>query len=75
MQNAVIDAVAHLGVRHIDLPCTPERVWTTIRDARAGTLADPWSEPPEVFARLRADAEAAAANAEDAAGAAAADGI
>ena len=33
VQNAVIDAVAHLGVRHIDLPCTPERVWPTIRDA------------------------------------------
>ncbi len=75
MQNAVIDALAHLGVRHIDLPCTPERVWATIRDARAGTLADPWSEPPDVFARLRADAAAAAANAEGAEGAAAADGI
>ncbi len=75
VQNAVIDALAHLGVRHIDLPCTPERVWATIRDARAGTLADPWSEPPDVFARLRADAAAAAANAEDAEGAAAADGI
>ncbi|MGE5210357.1 MAG: xanthine dehydrogenase family protein molybdopterin-binding subunit [Acidobacteriota bacterium] len=75
VQNAVIDALAHLGVRHIDLPCTPERVWTAIRDARAGTLADPWSEPPDVFARLRADATAAAANAEDAEGAAAADGI
>ena len=46
-----------------------------IRDAEAGTLPDPWSEPPDVFARLRADAAAAAANAEDAAGAAAADGI
>ena len=56
VQNAVIDALAHLGVRHIDLPCTPERVWRTIRDADAGTLPDPWSEPPEVFARLRADA-------------------
>ena len=55
VQNAVIDALAHLGVRHIDLPCTPERVWATIRDARAGTLADPWREPPEVFARLRAE--------------------
>jgi carbon-monoxide dehydrogenase large subunit len=75
VQNAVIDALAHLGVRHIDLPCTPERVWATIRDARAGTLADPWSDPPDVFARLRADAAAAAANAEDAEGAAAADGI
>src|SRR5690606_8150104 len=26
IQNAVIDAVAHLGVRHIDMPCTAERV-------------------------------------------------
>jgi carbon-monoxide dehydrogenase large subunit len=31
VQNAVIDAVAHLGVRHIDLPLTPERVWKGIR--------------------------------------------
>jgi len=53
VQNAVIDALAHLGVRHIDLPCTPQRVWSTIRDANNGSLADPWSEPPEVFARLR----------------------
>ena len=27
VQNAVVDAVAHLGVRHIDLPLTAERVW------------------------------------------------
>ncbi|MEP6758710.1 MAG: xanthine dehydrogenase family protein molybdopterin-binding subunit [Actinomycetota bacterium] len=33
IQNAVIDAVAHLGVRHIDLPCSPERVWIAIRNA------------------------------------------
>jgi carbon-monoxide dehydrogenase large subunit len=52
VQNAVIDAVAHLGVRHIDLPCTSQRVWQAIRDAEAGTLADPWSEPPAIFDRL-----------------------
>src|SRR5690606_7721419 len=23
VQNAVVDAVAHLGIRHIDMPCTP----------------------------------------------------
>ncbi len=57
MQNAVIDALAHLGVRHIDLPCTPERVWRTIRAAEEGTLPDPWRDPPEVFARLRAASE------------------
>lgn len=30
VQNAVIDALAHLGVRHIDLPVKPERVWDAI---------------------------------------------
>ena len=33
VQNAVIDAVSHLGVRHIDMPLTPERVWRAIRDS------------------------------------------
>ena len=33
VQNAVIDALAHLGVRHIDLPLTPERVWRAINGA------------------------------------------
>jgi aerobic carbon-monoxide dehydrogenase large subunit len=35
VQNAVIDAVSHLGVRHIDMPLTPERVWTAIQKASA----------------------------------------
>ncbi len=52
VQNAVVDAVAHLGVRHIDLPCTPERVWRAIRDTEAGTLPDPWREPPPFFGSL-----------------------
>jgi len=34
VQNAVIDAVSHLGVRHIDMPTTPERVWAAISKAR-----------------------------------------
>jgi carbon-monoxide dehydrogenase large subunit len=33
VQNAVIDAVSHLGIRHIDMPLTAERVWVAIRDA------------------------------------------
>jgi len=33
--NAVIDAVSHLGVRHIDMPATPEKVWAAINEARA----------------------------------------
>ena len=52
VQNAVVDALRPLGVRHIDLPCSPQRVWRAIRDARAGTPADPWREPPPVFATL-----------------------
>ena len=35
VHNAVIDAVSHLGVRHIDMPMTPERVWTAIQEASA----------------------------------------
>jgi aerobic carbon-monoxide dehydrogenase large subunit len=33
--NAVIDAVAHLGVTHIAKPASPERVWRAIQDAKA----------------------------------------
>ena len=52
VQNAVVDALRPLGVRHIDLPCSPQRVWRAIRDARAGRPADPWREPPPVFTTL-----------------------
>jgi carbon-monoxide dehydrogenase large subunit len=31
--NAVIDAVAHLGVRHLDMPITPEKVWRAVSGA------------------------------------------
>jgi carbon-monoxide dehydrogenase large subunit len=31
--NAVVDALWHLGVRHIDIPITPERVWKALREA------------------------------------------
>jgi carbon-monoxide dehydrogenase large subunit len=33
VQNAVVDALAHLGVRHIDMPMHPMRVWEAIRAA------------------------------------------
>jgi carbon-monoxide dehydrogenase large subunit len=35
VQNAVIDAVSHLGVRHIDMPLHPMRVWEAIREAQS----------------------------------------
>ncbi|MGH9021561.1 MAG: xanthine dehydrogenase family protein molybdopterin-binding subunit [Acidimicrobiia bacterium] len=36
VQNAVVDALAHLGVRHIDMPLTSERVWRAIAEASGG---------------------------------------
>src|SRR6202046_5587602 len=36
VQNAVIDALAHLGIRHIDMPATPQRVWQALQDVPAG---------------------------------------
>jgi aerobic carbon-monoxide dehydrogenase large subunit len=32
--NAIVDALAPLGIEHIDMPATPERVWRAIRAAR-----------------------------------------
>jgi carbon-monoxide dehydrogenase large subunit len=33
VQSAVVDALGHLGVRHVDMPCTPERVWRALQEA------------------------------------------
>ena len=32
--NAVVDALSPFGVKHIDMPAKPEKVWRLIRDAR-----------------------------------------
>ena len=37
--NAVMDALTPLGITHIDLPLTPDRIWRAIRDARKGGKA------------------------------------
>ena len=34
VQNAVVDALAHLGVRHIDMPASPQRVWRALQAAK-----------------------------------------
>jgi aerobic carbon-monoxide dehydrogenase large subunit len=39
VQNAVVDAVAHLGVRHVDMPTSPQRVWAAISQARRAATA------------------------------------
>ncbi|HYQ81219.1 MAG TPA: aerobic carbon-monoxide dehydrogenase large subunit [Anaeromyxobacteraceae bacterium] len=33
--NAVVDALAHLGVKHVDIPITPEKVWTILKEKGA----------------------------------------
>ncbi|MDQ2726319.1 MAG: xanthine dehydrogenase family protein molybdopterin-binding subunit [Actinomycetota bacterium] len=66
VQNAVVDALSHLGIRHLDIPCTPERVWRAITEARAGHPAPPWREPPAVFSTLPVSAQADAAAEEEA---------
>jgi carbon-monoxide dehydrogenase large subunit len=43
IQNAVVDALSHLGVRHIDLPLTPERAWRAIR----GRAEPPQGQEPD----------------------------
>jgi carbon-monoxide dehydrogenase large subunit len=34
--NAIVDALGELGVSHVEMPATPERVWRAIRTAREG---------------------------------------
>lgn len=36
LQSAVVDALAYLGVRHLDLPITPERIWRALEAAALG---------------------------------------
>lgn len=38
--NAVVDALAHLGVRHVEMPATPMRIWQAIQDANAERTQD-----------------------------------
>jgi carbon-monoxide dehydrogenase large subunit len=34
IMNAIVDALAPLGIRHLDMPATPGRIWSAIRQAR-----------------------------------------
>ncbi|MGI8649015.1 MAG: xanthine dehydrogenase family protein molybdopterin-binding subunit, partial [Rubrobacter sp.] len=36
VMNAVIDALSHLGVTHLDMPASPMKVWEAIKDAKTG---------------------------------------
>jgi len=47
--NAVLDALAPLGITSIDMPLKPEKIWTLIQAARNGTFKEPDPTPPPVF--------------------------
>lgn len=39
--NAVVDALQPLGISHVDMPATPGRIWSVIRNSRAERSANP----------------------------------
>ncbi|MBV9862145.1 MAG: hypothetical protein JO267_08340, partial [Alphaproteobacteria bacterium] len=38
--NAIVDALKPLGVRHVEMPATPERLWRTIRQHQTALAAE-----------------------------------
>jgi aerobic carbon-monoxide dehydrogenase large subunit len=55
VQNAVIDALAHLGVRHLDMPASPERVWRAVSAARTDHAGGQAGGSDGTFAADRTD--------------------
>ncbi len=49
--NAVLDALAPLGIKAIDMPMKPEKIWTLLQDARQGTLTQTDPSPLPIFAQ------------------------
>ncbi len=41
IMNAVVDALSVYGIRHLDMPATPQRVWAAIRDAQGRAQGSP----------------------------------
>jgi carbon-monoxide dehydrogenase large subunit len=39
--NAIVDALADFGVRHVEMPATPQKVWQAIQEAKAAKAAQP----------------------------------
>ena len=69
VHNAVVDALSHLGVRHVAMPCTPERVWRAIQAAAAGLDGGDrplWRDPPAAFDSLPVAGQAQRPEAADA---------
>jgi aerobic carbon-monoxide dehydrogenase large subunit len=47
--NAVLDALAPLGIKSVDMPLKPEKIWALIQAAQQGRLAQPDPTIPAVF--------------------------
>ena len=39
--NAVVDALAEFGVKHLEMPATPQRIWRAIQQSRRSGAAAP----------------------------------
>lgn len=39
VMNAVIDALSAVGIRHLDMPCTPEKIWKTLQSPSSSNVA------------------------------------
>jgi carbon-monoxide dehydrogenase large subunit len=40
VMNALLDALAPLGVTHLDMPATPQVVWQAVQEARGARAAE-----------------------------------
>jgi aerobic carbon-monoxide dehydrogenase large subunit len=47
--NAVLDALAPLGIEAVDMPLKPEKIWSLIQAARQGRLEKADVNPPQIF--------------------------
>jgi carbon-monoxide dehydrogenase large subunit len=47
--NAVLDALAPLGIEAVDMPLKPEKIWTLVKAARQGKLEKADVNPPQIF--------------------------
>jgi len=50
--NAVLDALAPLGINTIDMPLKPDKIWALVQAARNGTLKEPDPTPPPIFSSM-----------------------
>jgi carbon-monoxide dehydrogenase large subunit len=58
--NAVLDALAPLGIKTLDMPLRPEKVWAKIQAARTGTLDEGEPTIPAIFDTVQGEQEGGA---------------